>query len=218
MTTIYKTTQQFLNLWLGTKLVEDGIVGRLTNAAMQQGIERMKNFFQTKNYVWDTTRPNLIGIRTSDVYTNEYDDWFLVVTDNYLLAMPCTTKAGLPAVINPVNSKGTGTLVPKQYRRTYRYTTAKDWKTLWLGNPYFMQVGLVAAYRDNNRNTIIDKNIIEEGYFGMNIHIAKGIRVWGWSAGCQTIPEQYWIPLVNTNIFVNNNLYDYTLTLWKDLM
>lgn len=208
-----KETQKFLNSFIKANLVVDGRVGRFTNAAMQEMITRLKvNYFEANKYVWRSNRPNLIGFRMeSEKFTNQYDDYFLVVTDSEFYAVPCSTKAGTPAVFNPVNPKGTGILVAGQYLNAYQFVTAQNWQTLWTKKPYFMQIGTVSVWRDNNKNLIIDKVAAEKGFFGINIHRGWGVLVFFSSAGCQVIPDLFWDELVVSKLFIDKQIYDYTL-------
>lgn len=209
-----RETQVFLNYYLKgeiTPLVVDGIIGRMSNAAIKLAINKLVNLFQQKQYRWNTT--NLIAIRTNDIFTNSATDWFILVEGNSLIAVPCTTKAGRFWVYNPITTggiTGTANLVENQYRDTYRFVTSSNWRTLWLQTPYFHQIRPVTVYRDNTRDNKLDRIQEHTGLFGINIHTGGWNSIIDkWSAGCIVIPRKYWLPLLPK--FKSGQIYDFTL-------
>ena len=107
-----------------------------------------------------------------------------------------TTQPGLTYMENPSNSKGTAILVEGQYRRAYKLGKHK-------GQNALIQCKNLKVYRDNNKNRKYDynKQTIDEGKFGINIHRAgtNSTQINNWSAGCQ--------------VFANNSQFESFLRL-----
>lgn len=88
----------------------------------------------------------------------------------------CETQPGLGYMKEPINPKGAGMIAPGQYSRAYG-------RGLHNGRPALRQIKPVKAYRDNNRDSIIDihPGSVDQGMFAMNIH---DVTRWGDLAGC----------------------------------
>jgi hypothetical protein len=217
------TTQLFLNYFLDNILVTetnknttkgvDGIIGRKSSEAIDKAIEKIKNMYKEKNYTYNETI-NLLAFRLDDTVTDLTTDYFVVITKDRFIAVPCSTKAGKYWIQNPITHGGiTGTaiLVEGQYRQTWQFITANNWFNLWLQTPYFNQIKPVKIYRDGNKDLKVDRNVpVQEGLFGINIHTA-GLNyvVWNWSAGCIVIPRMFWLELLP--LFKPFEIYDFTL-------
>jgi hypothetical protein len=81
---------------------------------------------------------------------------------------------------------------------------------LWLGAPYFAQVGAMKIYRDGNKDNKIDEVNVQVGLFGINLHRAGlGSFIDNWSAGCQVVPDKYWFEVVKH--FTNGEKIDFVL-------
>lgn len=132
---------------------------------------------------------NIIGVRSANDHkvTNEFDDYIVVCYNTP--SIPCirsiyrvTTQPGIDYILNPTNKKGTAILAEGQYRSAYKLGKHKGLNAL-------IQNKNVKVYRDNNRNRKYDydKQSIDEGKFGINIHRAgtSSRFVNNWSAGCQ---------------------------------
>jgi len=93
---------------------------------------------------------------------------------------------------------------------SHTFTTSANWKSLWLGAPYFYQSGAIEVYRDGNKDATIDKNIKTNGYYGINFHRGGlGSIVDQWSAGCMVVPDKQWFEAIK--IFQPNQKINFTL-------
>jgi len=160
---------------------------------------------------------NIVGWRNKNGRTNYFDD-FLTVYWPYNkftwveYQWPCTTRPGIPWLTNPLNPKGTASLVPGQYKQAYALGTYKGYTAL-------KQIRPVRVFRDNNRDSQLDENTatIEEGMFGLHIHRAGGwSRVVGVSsAGCQVFQRRMdfadFIDLCQRSVQFWGNSFTYTL-------
>lgn len=152
-----------------------------------------KTLLEKKGYTYFTRgnyNLNIIGIRsnTDKRVTNKFDDVLVVIyrDNNDVVVRKCfdiTTKPGLYYMNNPTNGKGTGILVPNQYRGCWEIGLHQGkYKALCQRKP-------VTVYRDNNRDSIYDlePDKTDTGIFGVNIHKAgtNSTHVDKWSAACQ---------------------------------
>lgn len=152
-----------------------------------------KTLLEKKSYTYFTRgnyNLNIIGVRsnTNKRVTNNFDDVLVVIyrDNNDVVVRKCfdiTTKPGLYYMNNPTNGKGTGILVPNQYRGCWEIGFHQGkYKALCQRKP-------VTVYRDNNRDSVYDlePNHTDFGLFGVNIHKAgtNSTQVDKWSAACQ---------------------------------
>ena len=171
----------------------DGDFGKISKAA---ATKFCRDLMTSKNMSW--TPKGFVAIRTTNHFTNKFIDYlFLIVNNEVVLAVPCSTVPGWYYVYNPLTVGGiTGAAVlvaDKQYLNCWTFTTAKSWANLWTGMPYFMQTGPVEIWRDGNKNNIMDATIRTTGFYGINIHRGwLGNLVNNASAGCQVVPDAYW--------------------------
>lgn len=223
---IVKTTQQFFNWYITQynlstiKLDVDGIVGKQTKTIEAIVIQHIKQQFSLNNYIWEIDKPNTIFYRTNNIFNNQYEDWMVIIKqiteiDFNLYVFKCTTKAGNFYVQNPVTVGGiTGTAIlkPGQYRNTWKFITAVNWKTLWTQHPYFYQVLPVNIWRDKNKDNTINKEISTSGLFGINWH-RGGISslIDRWSAACLVVPRDNWLEVIALNLYKENEVYTGTL-------
>ena len=139
--------------------------------------KNIKSYFAAKDYKFFDTPDrklnlNIIGVRRDNQGSNTFDDFLLVMYREEELMVShrwqATTDPGKYWLMNPMNPKGTAVLAPWQYRSTWQ-----------LGNHQgkyeaLVQRKPVKVYRDNNKDETIDYNnittLIDEGYFGINIH------------------------------------------------
>lgn len=163
------------------------------------GLDQIKSAILAKNYKWfehGDFNLNLIGIRNSDSgssVTNKFDDTFFIAyrdagkwkVHNYA----CTTDPGAHWQQSPMNPGGTASLVPNQYRSTWRID-------LHLGlYKALKQFAPVTVYRDKGKDLTYDRHLEDstKGIYGINIHRANSTRtshtVDKWSAGCQVIAD-----------------------------
>jgi hypothetical protein len=162
-------------------------------------LDQIKSAMIAKGYKWfeeGDFNLNLIGVRnsdTGDTVTNAFDDTFFIAyrdagkwkIHNYA----CTTDPGAHWQQAPMNAGGTASLVPNQYRSTWRIDLHQGiYKALKQFKP-------VDTYRDKNRDLKYTRHIedITNGIYGINIHRASATgvsnRVDKWSAGCQVIAD-----------------------------
>jgi hypothetical protein len=162
-------------------------------------LDQIKSAMIAKGYKWfeeGDFNLNLIGVRnsdTGDTVTNAFDDTFFIAyrdagkwkVHNYA----CTTDPGAHWQQAPMNAGGTASLVPNQYRSTWRIDLHQGlYKALKQFKP-------VDTYRDKNKDLTYTRlpEDITSGIYGINIHraSAKGTsnRVDKWSAGCQVIAD-----------------------------
>jgi hypothetical protein len=194
-----KQVQSYLNKF-GCNLVVDGIIGPQTKEAVKKYVTNQK-----KGITW---------VRCDNMLTNTFEDFgVLWVGGDIALIFPCSTTAGKHYIQNPITHGGiTGTAIAA--RQTVKYShvfkSSANWKSLWLGAPYFQQVGAMKIYRDGNKNNKIDEINIQVGLFGINLHRAGlGSFIDNWSAGCQVVPDKYWFEVVKH--FTNGEKIDFVL-------
>ena len=135
---------------------------------------------------------NLVGIRSSSVEANTFDDWvtaFYIFNDDWnFFAFPATTDPGTFYRKEPLNVKGTAVMKPGQYRGAYKIGKHKQYKALEQKKP-------MTVYRDANRDGRLDTAGMEEdtGNYKTNIHRSNAHRpsvvVGKWSAGCQVLQD-----------------------------
>jgi hypothetical protein len=155
-------------------------------------IDFIINVMKEKSYIIYTEdyKLNIVGIRNVITSSNSFDDScciFYYVRNTIIYEFfSFTTDPGKRYLINPLNPKGTAILVEGQYIDTY---------SIDIHNGKYLAICQrlkpVKVYRDKDRDKILDydKNTIQKGMFGINIHRANesGITpsVEGHSAGCQ---------------------------------
>jgi len=187
----------------------DGIIGPLSLAGAKQWIDAEMNIRG-----WVKPVNDLVWIRTDQSFDNKFSDYCIRFNNRIAdMIMPCSTRPGNYWIFNPVTVGGiTGTAIAceQQVIGSHTFVTSPNWKSLWLGAPYFMQTGAIEIYRDGNKDKTIDKTIKTKGWYGINFHRGGlGSIVDQWSAGCMVVPDSRWFEAIK--IFQNNALYNYTL-------
>lgn len=139
-------------------------------------------------YRWFDDKINVVGIRTADKTTNKFNDFIVIAYKRNVtwefIGFEATTDPGLYWLNKPGNVKGTAILCEGQYVDCWALGKHS-------GYDAFVQVREVNVYRDNNRDDYLnfDKNTVDRGLFGINIHRAHAeflqIVVDKYSAGCQ---------------------------------
>jgi len=167
---------------------------------------------------------NIIGIRTSDMESNAFNDFIAVAYKErghwQLRAYEATTDPGVYWRKHPMNRNGTAVLIPGQHRRCYQIGRHQDkYEAL-------TQAEELPVYRDNNKDSVIDtEGSIDIGFHGINIHRAssnwQSKQVNKWSAGCQVFANpnnfDYFIELCKKSTRLYGNRITYTLIEEKDL-
>ena len=187
----------------------DGVIGPKTLDATQDYISK-----EIAKRNWVTINKGFIFIRLDQNLTNTFDDICVRYNNGKIdNIVPCSTTAGNYYIFNPLTSGGiTGTAIAKEQQvlNSHKFITSPNWKSLWLGAPYFQQVKPIVVYRDGNKDTKIDKVNAQTGLFGINFHRAGlGSIIDRWSAGCQVVPDIYWFKMID--IFTNGELIHYTI-------
>jgi hypothetical protein len=201
-----QTTQKFLNYFLGKSLVIDGIQGQQTNSAIETAIIRLKVRFKTLGWKWNDT--NFIGIRTDLDIDNTFDDWFVLVDRNRLIAVPASTVSGFGGIWKYWNrwfygKQGVASIAHNQ-QINYLLVEPTDttfWNPLWSG-------GLGFLYQDQPIDLYMGATLVN-GVWQININnIVKGTQgsghnVHSWlnvigqfvnnlGEGCQVTTADYW--------------------------
>jgi hypothetical protein len=194
-----KQVQQYLNRF-GCNLVVDGIIGAKTKAELKKYV-----FNQTKGITW---------VRCDKKLTNTFDDFgVLWVGGEIVEVFPCSTTAGKHYIQNPITYGGvTGTAIAaaQLVYGSHQFKTSSNWKSLWLGMPYFQQIKPIQIFRDGNKDGNLDEKVIQKGLFGINFHQAGlGNLIDNWSAGCQVVPKAYWLKVITH--FKDGEIIDFSL-------
>jgi len=194
-----KHIQQYLNRF-GCNLEVDGVIGKDTKAEIKKYV-----FRQTKGITW---------VRCDKKLTNTFDDFGVLWIDGEVAEVfPCSTTAGKHYIQNPITYGGvTGTAIAAaQYvQGSHIFKTAANWKSLWLGMPYFAQIKPIQIFRDGNKDGNLDEKVIQKGLFGINFHQAGlGNFIDNWSAGCQVVPKAYWLKVIAH--FKDGEIIDFSL-------
>lgn len=187
----------------------DGIIGKMSLSAVQQFVSD-----EITKRSWVQPKTEFVWIRTDQVLDNKFSDICIRFNGgNADMIMGCSTVAGDYYIFNPLTVGGiTGAALAceQQQINSHKYVSSPNWKSLWLGAPYFHQVGAVEIYRDGNKDRKLDKNIKTKGFYGINFHRAGlGSFVDNWSAGCQVVADNSWFQAIK--IFQMNQLYNFTL-------
>lgn len=187
----------------------DGIIGPLTLV----GTKRLVNDEIFKRN-WQQPKTEFVWLRLAKDFDNKFSDICIRFNNGVVdLVMPCSTRAGNFYVYNPITTGGiTGTAVAieQQVLNSHKFITSGNWKSLWLGAPYFYQNSAIEIYRDGNKDTKIDKNIKQKGLYGINFHRGGiGSLIDNWSAGCFVVPDNLWFEAIK--IFSSNQLTNLTL-------
>jgi hypothetical protein len=193
----------------GFNVTIDGVIGPKTLEATQNYISQ-----EITKRNWKQPTKGFVFIRLDQNLTNTFDDICVRYNNGKIDNItPCTTTPGHYYVFNPITSGGiTGAAVAKEQQvlGSHKFVSNSNWKSLWLGAPYFQQIKPIIVYRDGNKDTKVDKINTQTGLFGINFHRGGlGSIVDRWSAGCQVIPDTYWFKMID--IFTNGESIDYTM-------
>lgn len=169
------------------------------------GFDQIRNVMTQKGYTFYTSGTynlNLIGVRSSNSKSDQFDDHFHVIyrgEDNRFkhLTFDCTTDPGKNWLLNPMNIAGCAIMVPGQYRSAYTIGKHKgDYDALVQAKP-------ICFVRDGNKDQNLDfslygtadarkKNAFMD-VIGANIHRASAVKkllnVGLYSAACQVIDD-----------------------------
>lgn len=144
--------------------------------------EHVKSLYLQYGAEWSSV--NIFGIRdTSNMTEDVYNDYIGVAIDGEVYLYRATTDPGVYYTKNRLNKKGVAHLCLGFYKNAYviGYHLNRYEALVQRNAP-------VKVWRDANENFENDDNIIEEGYFGINIHKGSDTEKIGRdSAGCQAI-------------------------------
>ena len=207
-----ETTQRFLNYFVGKSLVVDGIQGIQTNLAIQSAIQRLKLKFRALNWEWKDA--NFIAIRTDLDIDNTFDDWFVLVDRNRLIAVPASTVSGFGGIWKYWNrwfygKQGVASIAHNQQinyllvENTDKSLIAKfgQWWVNWSGMKLFLYqdqpIDLYMGAVFTNGIWQIDINNLVKGTEGSghNVHSWQNVigqLVNSLSEGCQVTTADYW--------------------------
>jgi hypothetical protein len=195
---------------------------------MNLTIDNLKQaIIEKKKYLWFDNKPNLIGIRTSLMIPDMFNDIMCVVWKNNIeikmMNHPITTDPGLFYLNKPLNVKGTAILAPGQYIDCYSLGLHQG----KADHPALVQVAPVTVFRDNNKDSKydLDPKTLDKGMHGINIHRSNRTgftpKVVNWSAGCQVYQnfDQHTLMLGVHNNYktFTKNRFTYTLLNESDL-
>ena len=149
---------------------------------------QLQKALQDKNFAFFTgdLNINLIGIRTSNKLTNEFDDLLCIAFEDDGLKKvhvfkDFTTDPGFYYLKNKfLNPKGCAILKPGQYRGMFGFGLHRGkYRAL-------VQIGKCTVYRDRTKDNKIDTDNEQTGLFGINMHHAYDSKeINKYSAGCQ---------------------------------
>ncbi|MGH1374401.1 MAG: hypothetical protein ACRBBW_20355 [Cellvibrionaceae bacterium] len=163
------------------------------STAKRPTIEQIKQAYQAAGYRFfdeGDYNLNLVGIRSAESRSNEFNDWFGVAFytqgQPHLFWFSATTDPGTYWREEPAHIDGTAIVKPGQYPGL--------WKLGQHQGKYdaLVQAAPVTVYRDNNRDQALDiSGEAQQGHYGINCHRARAYgvskRVDRWSAGCQVL-------------------------------
>ena len=187
----------------------DGIIGPLSLAGAKQWID-----FEMTKRGWVKPINDFVWIRTDQSFDNKFSDYVVRFSNRIAdMILACSTTPGDFYIFNPLTVGGiTGAAVAceQQVLASHTFKTSGNWKSLWLGAPYFMQTGSIEIYRDGNKDRKLDKDVKTRGWYGINFHRGGiGSAVDQWSAGCMVVPDNRWFEAIK--IFQANQLINFTL-------
>lgn len=187
----------------------DGLIGPKSIAATSSLI-----FSEIKKRGWKYPKTDIVYLRLDKILTDTFDDVACLFIAGVLTKIfPCSTTAGSYYVNNPITYggiKGTAIAQEQQVINSHKYITSANWKSLWLGGPYFQQIAPINIYRDGKIDNKIDSDILQNGLFGINFHRGGvGNIIYNWSAGCFVTPDIHWWEVVKN--FTNGQVINMTL-------
>ena len=184
-------------------------------------LKKVKEVINRKNYqFFEGIKPynlNIIGIRSASTLPNVFNETLLVIFEDELnepqiVYFPCTTKAGLHYLKNPLHPDGCAITAEGQYLGAFvKRKHRGKYEAL-------CQDRAIDYYRDFNKDEKHDLlGHLKSGKIGLNIHresFDKVTQMIGkYSAGCTVIQSgfEYFMFLVNLGIRYHGNRFSYTL-------
>jgi len=212
---------------------------------MKYNVKQIKEVYLKKGYKFFENGDfnlNLIAIRNKNVFTNQFDDDFLIVYKELgvwkIFQIEWTTVAGTlgkGGALNPLSGTETGTgvsgtavILEGQYLKAFKWVE-NDW--IYPFVKYFKQIGNLKYVRDNNRDFKIDTNTrIYIGNYKTHLHamspkgvLSKFVNYYfsAWSQGCMGAPEPSFKniePIVKKAIAIWGNSFSLTVLNKNDFL
>ena len=155
----------------------------------------LRGLYLSHGAVWDEV--NIFGLRdTSDMSRSVWNDFIGIATLGkvFLYRGTCDPSAYWTSVGGAAtDKKGVAHIClgwyPRAYQVGYHGVSSPSFK-----HEALLQVGKVKIWRDGNNNfRQDDSDIIQEGWFGCNIHrasaVGKEATIGRYSAGCQVVQD-----------------------------
>lgn len=193
--------------------------------------EQIKKVVEAKGYKWFNDNSNkgfdvnIIPIRnstTGDKVTNVFDDYITISYKEKGVwkthTWEATTDPGKRSTLEFSNKLGVARLVPGQYRGSHMIRKHGG-KYTALGQKFDVPV---KVYRDNNKDSKFDEDVIDEGIFGINVHKAGRESTWveNWSAGCMVFKRtkdfDEFMKIIQEARRIHGNSFSLTLLETKD--
>lgn len=226
-----KELQQFLNYYvnerqdLKVELVVDGIIGSHTKKTITLAKDLLKSHVKDSGLKWNDNFM-FIGIRTDQDLDNTFDDWFVIIEKDKMLAFPASTVSGVPGIkkywYRMINGKrGVGTVkAPQQIKYTLIQPGGSQWHN-WTGGIGFLYQSYPivvhrGAYLKEGIWLYDEKSIVPNTLGGFNVHSWLNwfsSLVNNLSEGCQVVKYNYWkilYPILKNNM-TKNSVIEYTL-------
>ena len=179
---------------------------------------QLKKVIEAKEYKFfeGDLNINLVGVRSKDIVTNEFDDTLLVAIEiggekQVISFGEFTTDPGFYYLKEKhLNSKGCAILKPGQYRGMWGFGKHRGKYNA------LVQVGNCTVYRDRNKDNTIDTESEQTGLFGINHHHAYDAKnIDKYSAGCQVHSRDEQLNVVLSLCYLSSvkwgNTFSYTL-------
>jgi hypothetical protein len=161
------------------------------NNILDAGLAGVKAMMAKKGYtIFTDGKPNIVGIRNANKDTDDsFNDiafvWWNDAGVETAHTYTITTHPGFRYLQKPANIDGAAILVPGQYIDCWVIRMHRN-----IQLALCQDAGMVAVYRDNNKDTALDMNpvTIQKGFFGIDLHhaaVTDNNVIGPWSAGCQ---------------------------------
>jgi len=144
-------------------------------------LDSMKQIYNDWGANWD--KVNIMGIR-NDTNPGEWNDFILVNIGNKIWKYEATVDPSKHYTDKPMNRDGAAHLCLGAHNKIWIIGKHRGKYTALV-----QQGNKVKIWRDKNKNFLDDDNIIEIGFFGINMHHGYSTRgrVGVHGAGCQVI-------------------------------
>ena len=192
---------------------KDGIDGDLGTMTRTAGTKWLKLELDKRGHKW--LEKQFISIRIKNVFTDKFTDLAIIVEDSEVVSVcRSTTKPGKYWINNPLTVGGiTGTGIQKEGQWINSHRFVAKGKRKWGNAGYFEQIATIEVYRDGNRDSKLDKDVVQKAptWYGFFIHpMGGGFTIWNWSAGCVGTPLKEWNQSIRP-FFSNGEVITHTI-------